>query len=107
MKATLIDYKDTRSFSKLLINYLANSESLVPFYGNRPDIDGFKKQLEEKAFIHREELTKALIEQYKEYKDNEKSIHNIELLADSNTFTVTTGHQLNLFTGPLYFIFKI
>jgi bacillithiol biosynthesis cysteine-adding enzyme BshC len=107
MKATLIDYKDTRSFSKLLINYLANEESLRAFYGNRPDIDGFKKQLEEKHFPYREELKQVLIEQYRDYKSNEKSIHNIESLADSNTFTVTTGHQLNLFTGPLYFIFKI
>lgn len=107
MKATLIDYKDTRSFSKLLINYLANDESLRPFYGNRPDIDGFNKQLDEKSFPYREELKAALIDQYKDYQNNEKSIHNIELLADSNTFTVTTGHQLNLFTGPLYFIFKI
>jgi bacillithiol biosynthesis cysteine-adding enzyme BshC len=106
MKATLIDYKDTRSFSKLLINYLANDDSLHPFYGNRPDIDGFKKQLE-KTFPHREELKQVLIDQYKGYKNNRKSIYNIELLADSNTFTVTTGHQLNLFTGPLYFIFKI
>ncbi len=107
MKATLIDYKDTRSFSKLLINYLENDDSLRPFYGNRPDIDGFKKQLEEKTFSHRETLRNVLIDQYKDYKSSEKSIHNIELLTDSNTFTVTTGHQLNLFTGPLYFIFKI
>ncbi|MFN6946877.1 MAG: bacillithiol biosynthesis cysteine-adding enzyme BshC, partial [Cytophagaceae bacterium] len=32
---------------------------------------------------------------------------NIELLKDAKTFTVTTGHQLNLMTGPLYFIYKI
>ena len=29
------------------------------------------------------------------------------MLANKNTFTVTTGHQLNLFTGPLYFLYKI
>ncbi|TDA74551.1 bacillithiol biosynthesis BshC, partial [Halomonas marinisediminis] len=32
---------------------------------------------------------------------------NIQLLKEENTFTVTTGHQLNLFTGPLYFLYKI
>ena len=32
---------------------------------------------------------------------------NIKLLADNKTFTITTGHQLNIFTGPLYFIYKI
>ena len=34
----------------------------------------------------------------------------IKLIADlklKNSFTVTTGHQLNLFTGPLYFFYKI
>jgi bacillithiol biosynthesis cysteine-adding enzyme BshC len=107
MKATLIDYKDTRSFSKLLINYLANDSSLKPFYGNRPDINGFKKQLEEKSFEHRKALKSVLLNQYKDYKNSEKSIQNIELLSDQNTYTLTTGHQLNLFTGPLYFIFKI
>ena len=29
------------------------------------------------------------------------------MLKNENTFTITTGHQLNLFTGPLYFLYKI
>ena len=35
------------------------------------------------------------------------TLNNIQLLNNSNTFTITTGHQLNLFTGPLYFLYKI
>ncbi|MFM1930874.1 MAG: hypothetical protein RL226_177 [Bacteroidota bacterium] len=34
-------------------------------------------------------------------------IKNIELLAQSNAYTVTTGHQLNILTGPAFFMFKI
>jgi bacillithiol biosynthesis cysteine-adding enzyme BshC len=33
--------------------------------------------------------------------------NNIDSLLDKHTFTVTTGHQLCLLTGPLYFISKI
>src|SRR5690606_21269725 len=32
---------------------------------------------------------------------------NLEALLQENTFSITTGHQLNLFTGPLYFLYKI
>ena len=32
---------------------------------------------------------------------------NLNLLLKENTFTVTTAHQPNIFTGPLYFIYKI
>ncbi|MBW8521795.1 bacillithiol biosynthesis cysteine-adding enzyme BshC [Chryseobacterium chendengshani] len=32
---------------------------------------------------------------------------NIENLNSPDTFTVTTGHQLNLFSGPVFFIYKI
>src|SRR5690606_3641046 len=32
---------------------------------------------------------------------------NIKALRESTTFTITTGHQLNIFTGPLYFLYKI
>lgn len=107
MIATLIDYKDTKSFSKLLLDYLDNKESLQPFYKNRPDLTGFKNQLADKEFPYRQELKEALVNQYKDYKKSKKSLKNINLLTEENTYTVTTGHQLNLFTGPLYFLFKI
>ncbi|NNC70061.1 MAG: bacillithiol biosynthesis cysteine-adding enzyme BshC, partial [Flavobacteriaceae bacterium] len=52
-------------------------------------------------------LVSALNAQYKNLKASSKTKKNIELLANDETFTVTTGHQLNLLTGPLYFLYKI
>jgi len=109
MKATYIDYSDTNSFSKTLIAYLNDNEKLAPFYGNRPDISGFKDQISKKKnFAHRELLTQTLSDQYGDLlKTSPEVAQNIIRLKDDNTFTITTGHQLNIFTGPLYFIFKI
>src|SRR5690606_27481839 len=57
---------------------------------------------------HRDALVAALKAQYGDLIASSPAVaQNIELLKNSNTFTVTTGHQLNIFTGPLYFIFKI
>src|SRR5690554_3043535 len=37
----------------------------------------------------------------------DKQKENLEKFESDNTVTITTGHQLNLFTGPLYFFYKI
>ena len=55
----------------------------------------------------RELLTKVLDEKYKDLSVSEKLKSNLNRLKEPNTFTVTTGHQLCLMTGPLYFIYKI
>lgn len=109
MKATYIDYSDTGNFSQTLLAYLANDEQLTPFFGQRPTLEGFKQQIADKEdFPHRSLLTKELREQYGTLLEQSPEVHaNITLLEDKKTFTVTTGHQLNIFTGPLYFIFKI
>ena len=52
-------------------------------------------------------LVKVLNEQYQGIEIQAPVSANINALADSKTFTITTGHQLNIFTGPLYFIYKI
>ena len=49
----------------------------------------------------------ALKEQYQNLSISEKTHSHIEALQQEHTFTITTGHQLSLFTGPLYFIYKI
>ncbi len=111
MKVTQIPFQQTGFFSKMMIDYLEKKESIKPFYNNFPDIKGFEKQITEKessfSKSHRNVLVSALHNQYATTAISEETQSNIDSLLASNTFTVTTGHQLNLFTGPLYFLYKI
>jgi len=108
MKAKYISYQETHSFSKLVLDYVNDEAFLKPFYSYRPDLDGLKQAFESRNFQgNRAELVEVLTKQYQNIKTNKAVSHNIRSLAEPNTFTVTTGHQLNLFTGPLYFIYKI
>ena len=52
-------------------------------------------------------MVKVLKEQYGGLDISQSVSNSINSLSNSKTFTVTTGHQLNIFTGPLYFIYKI
>lgn len=107
MKAAYIPYSDTNSFSSLLLNYLANDERLHAFYGNRPDQAGFAAQLNQATPVDRQVLADILELQHGDVKTSQATKDHIQLLRMPETYTVTTGHQLNIFTGPLYFIFKI
>ena len=111
MKATKIPFKETGFFSKIITDYLDKTETTKSFYNNFPDQSGFKKQIEEKQhsfnITTRKTLVKALQEQYKGFTISELTEGNIAQLSSEKTFTITTGHQLNLFTGPLYFLYKI
>jgi len=52
-------------------------------------------------------LVHELKKQYESVHENIQVQKNIEALNSLNTFTITTAHQNNIFTGPLYFIYKI
>lgn len=111
MKVTQIPFKKTGFFSDMMIDYLDENSRLKPFYNNFPNTKGFYNQIEEKKksfrLQNRVVLSDALQNQYKGFAISDKTQENIDLLKKQNTFTVTTGHQLNLFTGPLYFLYKI
>lgn len=105
----LISYQQTQKFTSLVNDYVANAESLQPFYNHYPSLEKFPAQWEEKSKhkIDRRTLVEVLQSQNKNLNLSQLTADNITALIDENTFTVTTGHQLCLFTGPLYFIYKI
>ena len=113
MDVACISYKDTGFFSQTVIDYIDDAPRLRPFYRHRPDIKGFAELLANKKVIaDREVLAAVLAEQYSVISDigfemSELVSGNLELLKLDNTYTITTGHQLNIFAGPLYFIYKI
>lgn len=77
------------------------------FYEYFPTPENVARQIEKKKFssFQRAELVETLFRQYKNV-DN-PPIHTIQQLLDERTYTVTTGHQLCIYTGTLFFIYKI
>ncbi|WP_296620465.1 bacillithiol biosynthesis cysteine-adding enzyme BshC [Marivirga sp.] len=110
MKVACIDFSETGLFAPIFNDFIQQKEELKRFYHRYPNLEVFKEQIKEKSQhkINRNVLVQVLEAQYKEVSKVEELVkNNIESLSDEKTFTLTTGHQLNIFTGPLYFHFKI
>ena len=107
--AKSIPFETTRSFSNLVNDYLTGNEKLSPFYEFTPDEQGMENAINarkqfpvDRALLH--ENVKKL---YEDVTINERLQKNIESLQSNNCFTICTAHQPNIFTGHLYFIYKI
>ena len=109
MKLKKLDFGETGNFSPIFLDYIEGKEALKPFYSAAPKPENFKSLIEQRAFDtpRRETLVDVLRKQYQGVPDSSKIQGQIDSLRQANTFTVTTGHQLNIFTVPLYFIYKI
>lgn len=111
MPTSYLSFPETNYFSKLICDYLDEKEELKPFYNRFPHLENFNEQIIEKkasfSIQNRKILKQVLQRQYQGVETSSKTAANITALEDDNTFTVVTGHQLNLFTGPLYFLYKI
>ena len=108
-KSTRIPYRQTGVFSKLVLDYIDQAESIKPFMANPPSLQGIQKAIESrKGFTtNRVVLVQELKKQYDGVETSDKVKKNIDSLLSDNTFTITSAHQNNIFTGPLYFIYKV
>lgn len=109
MKLNQIEFEETKRFSSIFLDYLQGKKELQPNYSFIPNIESFEKAIVSRNFDDgkRIPLVRILKDQYKNVSIENSVSDNIELLSESNTYTITTGHQLNIFTGPLFFIYKI
>lgn len=107
MNIKKVSLPDTGQFSTLLLDYIEQKEEARPFYHYYPTIENFSKQIQEKKFSResRQTLHQVLTEQYRGISPFPQA--QIDSLLNENTFTVTTGHQLNIFGGPMYVIYKL
>lgn len=111
MRNQKLPFAETNSFSTFFLDYIQQKETLKKFYSLFPEKQNFETQIQHKKqsypATHRSILVSTLQSQYENLSQQDSVKNNINLLSESNTFTITTGHQLNIFTGPLYFIYKI
>src|ERR1039457_1585772 len=107
--ATHLAYKETGYFTKIILDYLDNNKALLPFYAHPVSYEGIKLAMHEREQFKtdRKLLVDELKKQYIPMDASYPVNTNIEKLLQENTFTITTAHQPAIFTGTLYFIYKI
>ena len=104
-----INIADIPGISQLIKDYVTKEEKIASLYGRNLSPESLLIQAREKIsnYKHREKLVDELQRQLKNLQLSEKQTINLKNLSLANSITITTGHQLNLMTGPLYFIYKI
>lgn len=108
-KITSIPFLNIESIPLLIKDFLnQNIQGTEDLVFNR---NNFEKKITEKSQIYsseqRENLYQVLERQHRSLSLSEVQKKNLTSLKSEKTFTVVTGHQLNLFSGPVFFIYKI
>ena len=107
--ATQIPYQATGLFSQLVRDYVEGKKTALDFVEYAPNFEGVQKAIAaRKGFVvNRPLLVEVLKAQYTLVPSTKAVDDNVNALSTDNTFVVTTAHQPNIFTGPLYFFYKI
>ena len=116
LDVTLIPYAEVPQVSARDKAYARDDASLRPFYKYEVKLEEFEKVLKDKQNdkTDRSVLVQVLKNQYVQlagksngFRISENVQKNIQTLGNNNTFTIITAHQPTLFSGPLYYVYKI
>ena len=111
MKSQIIQRETKLIADELIEKFILGDKKVLKYINSFYSYENIKMQSENKSKSfsneQREVLVKSIKNQYSKIDISEQTSKNISSLLDSKTFCITTGHQLNLFTGPLMVILKI
>ncbi|MEX1002736.1 MAG: bacillithiol biosynthesis cysteine-adding enzyme BshC [Crocinitomicaceae bacterium] len=109
MLKTHYQFEDLQLSSQLILDLIAEKESVKPLINQSYNLENVRDQLKDKRISPaiRKQLVDALKRQNAQLEISQKSQENLTLLSEESTYTVTTGHQLNVLTGPLYSLYKV
>lgn len=108
-KKSSLNFTEINSIPQLIKDFL--NGKLPEFKEDYFSLNNFKNKIEHKAknfsAQNRANVWSVLDNQLTNNNLSDSQKTNLSLLKNENTFTVTTGHQLNLFSGPVFFVYKI
>jgi len=104
-----LSYQDTNRFSGIVIDYLEDKDKLSPFFTHKPNAEGIKAAINSRRSkpVDRKLLHDYFKKRYSGSTTSVEQLASIDALLKDNCFTITTAHQPNIFSGPLYFLYKI
>lgn len=107
--STKLAYGQTGYFSKIVVDYIEGSAELKPYYKYPVSLKGIIASISERQRFatNRPLLVEELQKQYSNLPSSKLVQENIDKLSDEKTFTICTAHQPCIFTGTLFFIYKI
>lgn len=109
MHKQTIKREETGLFQEYQLQLTKHQQALKEFLYEPFSLQAFESQIDLKSKAFSQDQRNLLVERINEqYGESVGQITTqLERLKDPAVFTVTTGHQLSLFTGPLFFVYKI
>jgi bacillithiol synthase len=108
-KKHTLPFSNTGHFNKLIQDYLDKKPFFTQLQAYSPDEKGILLAAQNHTYTiaRRNILTTVIKKQYEGYELHGETATNIDRLVSAKTFTITTGHQLSIFGGPLYVFYKL
>jgi bacillithiol biosynthesis cysteine-adding enzyme BshC len=111
MQKHTIHREKTQQFSRLATTLTYHQEQLTTLLSAPFSLENVGAQITRKkanySTHNRQVLIRELKKQFPDLSESSPVFANIQKLESQNTFTITTGHQLNIGSGPAYVIYKI
>jgi bacillithiol biosynthesis cysteine-adding enzyme BshC len=103
-----LPFEATHTFKDIFLDYLEGSIKLGTVLGPRPTLASLEKIASEKSYdlAQKKVLVDVLTEQYETIGIQAGQVLGLAKLSNGDAFTVTTGHQLCIYLGPLYTVLK-